>query len=118
MRRQLRANAYLRMIENRFVSTESGFVPAEWWAACEDPALRPTVTAPDLAVWVGVDASVRRDSTAVVAVPWDAGGGEGRVVGDRVGPPPPGDPTQFVARRVAGRRGPGPPRRAAWGLGR
>src|SRR5207249_7215555 len=36
MRRQLRPNAFLRMIENRFVTSESFFVDPEWWAACED----------------------------------------------------------------------------------
>src|SRR5262249_41911829 len=31
MRAQLRRNAFLRMIENRFVTSESTFVDPEWW---------------------------------------------------------------------------------------
>ena len=37
MRRSLRPNAHLRMIENRFMSTESAFVDTAWWNACVDP---------------------------------------------------------------------------------
>src|SRR5207245_8720576 len=39
MRLQLRPNAYLRMIENRFVSGETNFAPVEWWdrAAVSQP---------------------------------------------------------------------------------
>ena len=35
--RQLRPNAYLRLIENRWVSSDSTFVEMEWWDACIDP---------------------------------------------------------------------------------
>ena len=35
-----------------------------WWEACIEPALRPMLSDRRLAVWVGVDASVKRDSTA------------------------------------------------------
>jgi len=36
------ANAYLRMIENRFVTTESTFIDMAWWDACVDPQATPT----------------------------------------------------------------------------
>jgi hypothetical protein len=72
MRGQLRANAFLRLIENRWTSGESEFVLMEWWDSCVDPSLRPVVLDPRLPVWIGVDASVKRDSTALVAVTWDA----------------------------------------------
>lgn len=71
MRRSLRPNQYLRMIENRFVSTESSFVDMDAWDACVDPEARPVLTDRSLSVWVGVDASVKHDSTAVVACSWD-----------------------------------------------
>jgi hypothetical protein len=58
MREQLRANAYLRLIENRWVSSESTFVEMVWWDACFDPDLRPVAADRVRAVWVGVDASV------------------------------------------------------------
>jgi phage terminase large subunit-like protein len=42
----------------------------DWFDACVDPELRPALFGP-LPVWIGVDASVKRDSTAIVAVTWD-----------------------------------------------
>ena len=71
MRQQLRPNAFLRMIENRFVTSESSFVEPEWWARCEDAEARPLVADRNLRLWIGVDASVKRDSTAIVACTWD-----------------------------------------------
>jgi phage terminase large subunit-like protein len=68
MRRSLRPNQYLRMIENRFVTGESSFVDLEKWDACVNPDAAPLFTDPDLSVFIGVDASVKRDSTAIVAV--------------------------------------------------
>ena len=59
MRGTLRPNQYLRLIENRWVTTECSFVPMEWW----DRASRstgPLVAQRDLAVWVGVDAGVKQ----------------------------------------------------------
>ena len=60
----LRANS-TRMIENRWVTTESNFVDMAWWDACVETELRPVIDR-YLPVWVGVDASVKRDSTAIV----------------------------------------------------
>ena len=71
MRSQMRPNAFLRMIENRFVSSESTFVDLAWWDACVDHNAAPIFANKSLPIWVGVDASVKRDSTAIVAVTWD-----------------------------------------------
>jgi hypothetical protein len=68
MRRTMRPNAYLRMIENKFVTTESTFIDMACWDACVDPAATPVAADAMLAVYVGIDASVKHDSTAVVAV--------------------------------------------------
>jgi phage terminase large subunit-like protein len=84
MRAQMRPNAFLRMIENRFVSSESTFVPMEWWDACIDSAARPIVADKALPVWVGLDASLKRDQTAVVAVTWDQASKQVRLVWHRV----------------------------------
>jgi len=97
MRRQLRPSAYLRMIENRFTSGESSFVEPEWWAACEDARLRPVVADRTLTVWVGVDASVKRDSTAIVAVTWDSTVKKVRLVWHRIFQPSPDAPLDFEA---------------------
>ncbi len=72
MRVQLRPNAYLRLIENRWVTSESSFVDMEWFDACVDHDARPELADPRLSVWCGVDASVKRDSTAIVACTYTA----------------------------------------------
>ena len=61
MRRSLRPNAYLRMIENRFVGSESSFIDLPSWDACVDPAAKPVLADRLMSVWVGVDASVKHD---------------------------------------------------------
>jgi phage terminase large subunit-like protein len=68
MRRSLRPNQYLRMIENRFVTSESSFVDMAKWDACADPGATPIFADKNLPVFIGVDASVKHDSTAIVAV--------------------------------------------------
>jgi phage terminase large subunit-like protein len=97
MRRQLRPNAFLRMIENRFVSSESSFVDMEWWDACVDSTARPIVADHALPVWVGIDASVKRDTTALVAVTWDASVQRARLVAHRIFQPTPQQPLDFEA---------------------
>jgi phage terminase large subunit-like protein len=84
MRGQLRPNAYLRMIENRWVSGEEAFVDPAWWARCVDPEARPLVADVALPVWGGVDASVKRDSTAIVACCWDHAAKKVRLVCHRI----------------------------------
>ena len=95
MRKQLRPNAFLRHVENRFVTSESNFVPIEWWNACVDAELRPELTDPHLAVWVGVDASVKRDSTAIVCCTFDQAAKKVRLVWHRTFQPSPEDPLDF-----------------------
>ena len=95
MRQQLRPNAYLRLIENRFVTSESTFVPIEWFDACVDPDLSPALTEPSLAIWVGVDASVKRDSTAIVAATFDHTAKKVRLVWHRIFQPSPKHPLDF-----------------------
>ena len=69
MRRSLRPAAFARMIQNEFVSAESQFVDMSAWDACVQPTLTPTLER--LPVYVGIDASTKRDSTALVAVSFD-----------------------------------------------
>jgi hypothetical protein len=95
MRGQLRPNAFLRLIENRWVSNESTFVPMEWFDGCVNPSLAPVVRDANLTVWVGVDASVKRDSTAIVACCWDEETKRVRVVWHRIFQPSPRNPLDF-----------------------
>ena len=71
MREASRPNAYLRQIENRWVTSESPFIDMDWWDACTDPEWTPRLNAGFWEVFIGVDASVKRDSTAVVTVAWE-----------------------------------------------
>jgi phage terminase large subunit-like protein len=93
MRDQLRPNGYLRLIENRWVSGEEAFIAAEEWDGCVVGELRPLVAEPARSVWVGVDASVKRDSTAVVALTWEVG--KVRLVWHAVFQPSPEEPLDF-----------------------
>jgi phage terminase large subunit-like protein len=92
MRRSLRPSAYARMIENRFVSAESRFVDLDHWDACVR-AVTPLVRDTELPIWVGVDASTKRDSTAVVAVAYQHQ--HVRLVAHRVFTPKPENPLNF-----------------------
>ncbi len=95
MRSTLRTNAFLRMIENRFVSGESTFVDLDWWDRCVDADMSPVFADKQLAVWLGIDASVKRDSTAIVAVTWDKVLSKVRLVGHRIFQPTAAAPLDF-----------------------
>ena len=97
MRRSLRPNQFLRMIENRFVTTESSFVEMAAWDRCVDPRLGHVVNDPGLPIWVGVDASIKYDRTAIVAVTWEQKAQRVRLVTHRVFQPRPEEPLNFEA---------------------
>jgi hypothetical protein len=97
MRRSLRPNQFLRMIENRFVTTENTFVDLDWWDACTDPTLTPVLADKELPVWLGVDASVKRDTTAIVAVTFDAKAQRVRLIAHRIFQPTSAQPLDFEA---------------------
>lgn len=67
-RKQLRLNTFLRLHENRWVSSESGFFSMEKFDACVDPDHSPPLPDKSIHLWVGVDASVKKDRSAVVSV--------------------------------------------------
>jgi len=96
-RQSLPPNQYLRMIENRWVTSESTFVDMALWDACTDAELRPGLREPSMPVWVGVDASVKRDSTAIVACTWDDTTKRVRLVAHRIFQPSQDDPLDFQA---------------------
>jgi phage terminase large subunit-like protein len=97
MRAQLRPNAFLRLIENRFVTSEAAFVDPAWWAACEDADARMLIRDQSRRVWVGIDASVKRDSTAIVVCGWDDEAKKVQLLSHRIFQPTPGDPLDFEA---------------------
>ena len=93
MRRTLRPNAYQRLVLNEFASAESQFVDMSAWDRCVQPSLTPTLER--IPIYVGVDASTKRDSTALVAVTFDKKTQMVRLVQHRVFTPAPGDPINF-----------------------
>jgi phage terminase large subunit-like protein len=95
MRIQLRANAYLRLIENRWVTSESSFIELEVWDACVDPDASPIPRDKRLPVWVGVDASTKHDSTAIVACTYSEKDKRVRLVTHITFQPSPDDPLDF-----------------------
>jgi hypothetical protein len=103
MRRGLRPLQFLRMIENRFVASESTFIDMAWWDACTDPSAGPLLSNKGLSIWLGVDASMKHDSTAVVACACD--GKKVRLIGASVFQPTRNEPLDFedtVVRTVLG----------------
>jgi hypothetical protein len=97
MRAQLRSAAYLRMIENEFVANESSFIDMSRWDACVDHSLEPLWGNCRLPVYAAVDASTKRDSTAIVVTHWDEKAKQVRLIFHRVFQPSPDGPLDFEA---------------------
>ena len=95
MRRSLRPNQYARLIENRWTSSQSAFIDMGEWDACVIDGMLPTERDPNLQVFAAVDASLKRDSTAIVAVATD--GERVRLVTHRIFQPSPEEPLDFEA---------------------
>jgi phage terminase large subunit-like protein len=95
--RHERPSAYQRMVLNEFASSDSQFVDMSAWDACVQPSLAPVVLDRRLHVWVGVDASVKRDTTALVACTFDKKTKCVRLIAHHVFTPKPGDPIDFEA---------------------
>ena len=96
MRRE-RASAYQRQVLNQFASSSSQFIDIEQWRAITDPNATPLITDKNLPIVAGVDASTKRDSTAIVAVAWDTKVNKVRLVTHRVFQPSSREPLDFEA---------------------
>ena len=94
-RRTLRPSAYLRIQENRWVSSTARFLTGEAWDALVDLAARPVLRARTLRVVIGVDAATKKDSLGLIAVTWDEAAGKVRLVNKAVFRPSPGQPVQL-----------------------
>jgi hypothetical protein len=100
MREGTRPNAFARMFLNQWVTAQSSFVSMEDWDACTSQDLRPMLYAPELPIWIGLDASVRHDQTAIVAVTRDTNHVL-RLVNHRVFRPSPDAPLDFEGTIIA-----------------
>jgi hypothetical protein len=68
-RKTLRPATYLRLHRNQWVSSESRFIDEATYDACVSPG-RPDVSG---SLFIGVDAAIRKDTLACVAVKYDKG---------------------------------------------
>lgn len=95
-----RPNAFARLYRNEGVTAQSSFVSMQDFDACTNAERRPTLFAPEMPVWIGLDASVRHDQTALVAVTNDPSNVV-RLVNHKVFRPSPGDPLDFENTIIA-----------------
>jgi phage terminase large subunit-like protein len=97
MRETMRPTAYLRQIENRWVTTDSTFIELEWWDKCVSAEATPLLSDTALPVWVGLDASVKHDSTAIVVATYDTTAKKVRLVTHKIFQPSAAEPLDFEA---------------------
>lgn len=67
-RQTLRTNTFLRLHKNIWVLSESSLFNMDKWDACVDTNHGPPLPNKSIHLWVGVDASVKKDRSAVVSV--------------------------------------------------
>lgn len=96
-KRTLRPGTYLRLHENRWATAEEKFILPEQWDACIDHKLSPMLSNHDYPLFVGVDASTKHDSSAVVACRWDDKGEKIIVGNHRIWKPTPREPLDLEA---------------------
>jgi phage terminase large subunit-like protein len=94
MRRQ-RASVYQRHVLNEFASSSSQFVDLAKWDRCVNPELTQIHTGPETEAFVGIDASVKHDSCAIVAVTFDRSSQLVRLLTRRIFQPSPNQPLDF-----------------------
>jgi phage terminase large subunit-like protein len=97
MRASLRPNQFARMIRNEWTSSESAFISMSAWDECTDPDLTPVAADKSMPIWIGIDASTRRDSTAVVGVTFDKANQRVRLVAHSIFIPTAAEPIDFEA---------------------
>jgi hypothetical protein len=97
MRKQMRPTAFMRMIENEFVTNENTFIEMSRWDACVDRKLQPLLSKGSLPVYAAIDASTKHGSTAIVVTHWDEKAKQVRLIFHRVFQPSPDEPLDFEA---------------------
>lgn len=96
MRRE-RASAYQRQVLNEFASSSSQFIDLARWDACVRPGRGMTHAEPFTEVFVGVDASIKHDSTAICVTTFDRNTQMVRLLKHVVFQPTPDQPLDFEA---------------------
>ncbi len=96
----LRPSAYIRLHENRWVTSQEAFIPVEWYDEGAKKYEAPAELWSDhpfrhWPVVIGVDAGIKRDSTAVVGVAFDQQSGVVGQLFHRIWTPSEGDPVDL-----------------------
>lgn len=88
----LRPGTFERLHLNKRSTGSEAFIPLDDWDACVDPQHRPQLPGFGLNLFCGVDASIKHDSAAVLAVGYDAAKGKVVLVRHRIWQPSALDP--------------------------
>jgi phage terminase large subunit-like protein len=93
-RKILRPAQYARLHQNQWASSESRFIEPTIWDQCVSPGLRPDTTG---GLFIGIDASVKHDSTALVCVRYATGSDNLVLAAHRIWVPTADQPMDFEA---------------------
>lgn len=99
-RQNERPAAFLRLFENQWVTSHEAFIPIEWWDKAaenyEGPAdLWESHPMRYFPITIGIDAGIKRDTTAMVAVAYDSKRGKVGILFHKIWKPSPGDPVDI-----------------------
>jgi phage terminase large subunit-like protein len=95
MRATLRPAQFERLILNRWVSSDSVFIPMNEWDACTDPNATALFRDKNLNVFAAIDASTKHDSTALALVGWDRAKEKLKLINLKTFQPSPDQPLDF-----------------------
>ena len=95
MRQITRPIQFIRQFENRFVTSENSFITLGAWDRVIDPQLGAPPADLFLPIYVGVDGSLKRDSSAIVAVAFDQRTQRVRLIFYRIFQPSQSEPLDF-----------------------
>ncbi len=90
-KRTLRPGTYLRLHENRWATSSEIFLTPELWDSCVETDRTPMLVS-DAPIFIGVDAGIKHDTAAVVAVKWDKHTDKLVLVSHRIWKPTPTEP--------------------------
>ena len=91
-RLSMRDGSFMRLHLNHRATGEEQFIPLEMWDACTDPEHRPILPTLNQVLYIGVDASIKHDNAAVVAVHYDQALGKVVLARHRIWKPSPHQP--------------------------
>lgn len=94
-RASMRPADFMRQMLNEFTAGETGFIDMDLYDLCVDPDLKPCIQDQSMPVYIGIDASTKRDSTAIAVCTSDRQSGRVRLVNHQIFQPTPDDPLNF-----------------------